>query len=193
MNPLKTFFTADQHFGAHHHASKYRHGFNSVEHMDEHLIKCWNRHVPKDGHTFILGDLSMSKGERTSEILAQLNGKKYLVIGNHDKNLNARNKEYFEWVRPYYEQRIEFGASKVKLIMCHYPFRSWNNQHHGSWNLHGHCHNNLPRVPCQLDVGVDSASYLLGEWRPFSISDIFLLLRNEQADCLDHHKPPVGE
>lgn len=159
--------------------------------MDRHLIDEWNECVPKrGGHVFILGDFSMSKGERTSEILAQLNGRKYLVIGNHDKNLNLRNKEYFEWAKPYHELRVDIDDSRYKLIMGHYPFRSWNSQHHGSWNLHGHCHNNLPRVPCQLDVGVDSAKYLLGRWKPFSIYEVIMILRNEKADCLDHHKPP---
>ena len=193
MNPLKTFFTADHHFGAHHHASKYRHGFKNVDDMDRHLINEWNRWVPRDGHVFVLGDFSMSKGEKTSEILRLLNGKKYLVIGNHDRGLNLRNKEYFKWVKPYHEQKIEVDENKYRLIMSHYPFRSWNHMHHGSWNLHGHCHNNLPRVPCQLDVGVDSAKYLLGRWKPFSMDEVVMILRNEQADCLDHHKFPVGK
>jgi len=193
MNPLKTFFTADQHFGAHHHASKYRDGFDSVDDMDRCFINEWNRWVPEDGHTFILGDFSMSKGEKTSEILSLLNGRKYLVIGNHDKGLNLRNKDYFEWVKPYHEQKMCVDDSVYRLIMSHYPFRSWNKMHYGSWNLHGHCHNNLSRAPCQLDVGVDSAKYLLGLWKPFSLSEVALILRNEQAECLDHHKPPYRQ
>lgn len=193
MNPTKLFFTADQHFGAHHHAVTHREGFRDTAHMDEVLIQTWNLRVPKEGgHVFCLGDFSMSKGERTSEILEQLNGRKYMVIGNHDKGLNLRNKAYFEWIKPYHEQRVDWGEDKFKLVLCHYAFRSWNRQHHGAWNLHGHSHNHLPRVPAQLDVGVDSARVRLGMWSPFSFQDVMSILVGEQAICEDHHKPPTG-
>ncbi len=193
MNPTKTFFTADQHFGAQNHAVTHRTGFDSLADMDQTLIEAWNSVVPKDGHTFCLGDFSMSKAVRTSEILEQLNGRKYMVIGNHDKGLNLATKSLFEWIKPYHEQKIDFGTDRYQLIMCHYAFRSWNKMHHGSLNLHGHSHGHLPSIPAQLDVGVDSARLQLGTWAPFSMQDIIKIIGGQQAACEDHHQPPKGE
>ncbi len=193
MNPSKMFFTADQHFGAFNHATKYRCGFIDPRNMDEVFIDAWNQRVPKQGgHVFCLGDFSVSNPKRTQEILRQLNGSKYLVIGNHDKGVNLATKELFKWVKPYHEQKVDWHEWKYRLIMCHYAFRTWNYMHHGSLNLHGHSHGNLPRIPAQLDVGIDSARKLLGVWAPFSMQDVHDLLAGQQAICEDHHQPPKG-
>lgn len=42
-----------------------------------------------------------------------------------------------------------------RLILCHYPFRSWNGQHRGALNLHGYSHGRQKKLPRQFDVGVD--------------------------------------
>jgi calcineurin-like phosphoesterase family protein len=41
------------------------------------------------------------------------------------------------------------------LILCHYPFRTWNQMGKRSINLHGHSHGRLKPMPRQFDVGVD--------------------------------------
>jgi calcineurin-like phosphoesterase family protein len=41
-------------------------------------------------------------------------------------------------------------------VLCHYPFRSWNQQHKSSINLHGHSHAKLKPLLRQIDVGVDA-------------------------------------
>ncbi len=189
MNPIKTFFTSDQHFGGFAHATKFRHEFIDADHMDDVFIDTWNCKVPKDGHTFCLGDFSVTNPTRTGEILDRLNGRKYLIIGNHD-SLNVANKKRFEWVKPYHECKIDYGSERFVLIMCHYAFRSWNKMHYGSLNLHGHSHGHLPIIPAQLDVGVDSARKFLGTWAPFSFEDVIAMIGGQQAICEDHHKPP---
>lgn len=65
-------------------------GFESVEAMNEYMISQWNKKVRKDDEVVILGDLSIEKGEKTNEILRRLNGRKYLVVGNHDRYLKDK-------------------------------------------------------------------------------------------------------
>ena len=52
--------------------------------MDANLIRMWNKTVSEDDLVYILGDFSFYDGEKTSNILKFLNGKKILVVGNHD-------------------------------------------------------------------------------------------------------------
>ncbi len=98
----KTFFTSDNHFG--HEVSvarpvstswgtNTRHQFPNVNAMNQAMIDSWNLVVPKDGSVHVLGDFVYNGNikeksawmlESIEEILASLNGKKHLVVGNHD-------------------------------------------------------------------------------------------------------------
>lgn len=190
MNPLNMFFTADLHFGHKAMPERFRTQFASIESMDDLLIHFWNRTVPQEGHVFVLGDFSFAGSNRTAEILRQLNGTKYLVKGNHDKGLSKWVKDHFAWVKDYHEHKVDYHDEKRRLIMSHYPMRSWNMMHHGSWQLHGHCHNNLePKWGGQLDVGVDSAFALLGCYRPFSFEEVrWAMALRGLPPIQDHHR-----
>jgi calcineurin-like phosphoesterase family protein len=81
------YYTADLHFW-HRRMNQYmdKRGFESVEDMNEYMISQWNLKVRKKDEVFILGDLCIStKAEAANAILERLNGRKYLIIGNHDK------------------------------------------------------------------------------------------------------------
>lgn len=67
-------------------------GFESGEAMNEYMIAQWNSRVRKRDEVVILGDFCISKkGEVANAILERLNGKKYLIIGNHDHLLRTNN------------------------------------------------------------------------------------------------------
>lgn len=53
------------------------------------------------------------------------------------------------------------------LILGHYAFRSWNRQHKGALNLHGHSHGRLTPMPRQFDVGVD-----VRDFRPVTLAQL---------------------
>ena len=61
----------------------------------------------------------------------------------------------------------EIEADGARLILCHYPFRSWRGMRKGSVNLHGHSHGRLKPLPRQFDVGVDVWGF-----RPVTLSEI---------------------
>src|SRR5690348_12522526 len=59
---------------------------NTVEEMNEILIKNWNETVTKNDTVYILGDFSFGKPEPTYNIIRRLNGgTKILILGNHDR------------------------------------------------------------------------------------------------------------
>ncbi len=183
MNPDKIYFTADTHFGHKAAITFCNRKAKDAEEMDEIMIENWNNHVSEDDHIFHLGDFSFRKPAATQAIIERLNGSKYLVEGNHDRNMTRETKDMFEWVRPYYELKADFGGERIKIILCHFAFRHWNNGHHGSWNLHGHSHGNLPPNGKQMDVGVDCNNL-----KPFSFYDVRRAIEHLDAWQPDHHK-----
>lgn len=95
------YYIADLHF---YHANMNtrmdKRGFESVEAMNEYMISRWNKKVRKNDEVVILGDFSIDKGEKTNELLRRLNGRKYLIIGNHDRFLNDKDfdRSLFKWI-----------------------------------------------------------------------------------------------
>lgn len=136
------FYIADCHFSHDKVRVLDKRPFPSVEEMDEHMIQCWNEVVrKKKDEVIILGDFCMGKGEQVNELLSRLNGKKYLVTGNHD-GIFLRDKKLdeglFEWVKPY----AELHDNNRKVVLSHYPIICYNGQYHGNttYMLYGHVH-----------------------------------------------------
>lgn len=126
-------------------------GFVTCEEMHEYMIEKWNKKVRKNDEVVILGDVSMERGKRTSEILERLNGKLYLITGNHDTYLKDRKFDVsrFEWIKPYEELHDE-GR---KVILCHYPVFCYNGQYRRdkegnpkTYMLYGHVHDTHDEV-----------------------------------------------
>lgn len=147
------WFTADTHFGDHRTLNIDKRGFDSVPAMDAALIAGWNARVAPDDVIWHLGDVARRLGD-VPGLLAGLNGIKHLIRGNND---DAAIADVAGWasVRDYAEITIDDRF----LVLCHYPLRSWNRQHRGAINLHGHSHGRLKPMPRQFDVGVDPHGY----------------------------------
>lgn len=75
------------HFG-HKWMAQYR-GFNDEFYHDEHLIESWNKVVNKKDLTYILGDVTMETSKYYYQ-LDRLNGRKIVVLGNHDLARDVR-------------------------------------------------------------------------------------------------------
>ena len=135
------YFTSDLHFG-HKNIIKYEgRPFGSVAEMDEALIQKWNSKVKKEDEVYILGDFGFVNGERANELLDRLNGRKYLIKGNHDYSfLKDKNfdRTKFEWIKDY----ACINDCGTILCMFHFPIAVWDRQHHGAIHLYGHVHSN---------------------------------------------------
>jgi calcineurin-like phosphoesterase family protein len=144
------YYIADLHF-CHSNLNEYMdcRGFESGEAMDEYMIQQWNSRVRNNDEVVILGDFCISpKGAEVNALLERLQGKKYLIVGNHDRYLNSRkfDRKLFKWIEPYQE----LNDNKRKLILSHYPVMCYNGQYHRNgdgmpktYMLYGHVHNTL--------------------------------------------------
>ena len=120
-------------------------GFENVEAMNQYMLKKWNDKVRKNDEVVILGDFSWGKAEETNELLEKLNGRLYLILGNHDRFLKdkAYNTDRFVWIKPYEEMQ----DNKRKVILSHYPIMCYNGQYRTddkgnpkAYMLYGHVH-----------------------------------------------------
>ncbi len=90
---MRTWFTADTHFG-HKNIIKYcKRPFSSVTHMNNTLIRNWNERVKPDDAVIFLGDFVFQSGkENVRAFLKKLNGTITFVRGNHDKHNSLDTK-----------------------------------------------------------------------------------------------------
>ena len=146
---MAVFFTADTHFGDHRTINIQRRPFASVIEMDALLIANWNAVVGRDDEVWHLGDVARRPGD-VPGLLERLNGRKHLIRGNNDPDATVAAAG---WASTAAYAEIDVDGRKV--VLCHYPFRSWNGQHRGAINLHGHSHGRLKPMLRQFDVGVD--------------------------------------
>jgi len=166
----KIFFSADHHFG-HKNIIKYcDRPWHDRDSMDDDLINLWNATVPEDGVVFYAGDFSFRGTGETMAIMEQLNGTKHLIRGNHDTNVQEGVLKQFASILDYTAIHVEELSQHI--VISHYPFRTWEKMHYGAWQLHGHSHGKLPPMGGQLDIGIDRAAALLGQYRPFNLLEI---------------------
>lgn len=166
------WFTSDFHFD-HFNIIKYcsqtRGQFNNVQEMNDAIIESFNSYVKKNDEVYFLGDFCFDH-RKISYFSKKLNGKFVFIAGNHDK-IN-KSYEYFYKIDKYFEINI----SKQKIVMCHYPFASWNGVRKGSIHLHGHTHGNLYPIGKRLDVGIDTHNLC-----PYSYEEIIDIMKNRDV------------
>jgi calcineurin-like phosphoesterase family protein len=124
--------------------------FKTKEEHDETVIKNINDCVKRDDVLFHLGDVAFQGPEKIIEFRNRIRCKTvHLILGNHDVDIHkmVELQQMFTTVDFYREINI----NGQKIVLCHYPLRTWNKWHHGSFMLHGHCHGKLQhQIPASL-------------------------------------------
>lgn len=162
--------------------------------MHQVLIDNWNKRVQKGDTVYVLGDFSFMKAEDTKLILAQLNGKKILIKGNHDSHAKKMFDMGFDEVHENIFIYLH-GKIKHKVYLSHFPYRPnfidwlkhklmngyWDVRYlhkrivdEGDWLLHGHTHQLGKRKKKMIHVGVDAWNY-----RPVSHKEILAMIEDE--------------
>jgi calcineurin-like phosphoesterase family protein len=127
------WFISDEHFN-HSNIIKYcNRPYKDVDHMNNQLILNFNYWVKKDDITYHLGDFCLGDRETISKFLKQLNGRHFLILGNHDRYKTTDYMELgFEWA-----SRFPIIYAKF-FILSHEPiFLEANSPY---INLYGHIH-----------------------------------------------------
>lgn len=133
---IRTLFISDLHFG-HENVIEYdNRPYTTVDEMDKDLIKRWNKAVRKNDIVWFLGDLTLSTNrDYISSIVGRLNGKKRMVLGNHDKrSVEFYRSVGFEFVTKYPVILHQF------FVLSHEPIEGIQD---GGvfFNIYGHVHN----------------------------------------------------
>jgi calcineurin-like phosphoesterase family protein len=186
---MRHWFTGDTHFG-HRTILKYckNRKFNTVEEMDEALIKNINERVMHNDILYHIGDFAFATPEKYRE---RINCKQIvLIMGNHDPHqANGRPKpdfaKLFTDVFELLQVKIPIKGGSVPVTMCHYAMKTWNKSHYGAWHLHGHSHGNLAPYAgaLSMDVGVDPCGL-----KPVSVDHVASVMATKTFIPVDHHK-----
>lgn len=184
------WFTSDFHFGQRNITGKklsswvsgYR-DFDSIAEMDNTIIKTVNKYVKADDILYYLGDWSFRAGGRdTRSYRSSLQCRIiHYALGNHDKGLDVT---CFNTVQDI----IKLPYPPIHIFMSHYAHRVWPAHHKGSIHLYGHSHGSIQDHGRSMDVGIDVAHKMFGEYRPFSVDDIMSIMNKKEVIELDHHK-----
>ena len=181
------FLTSDTHFGhvnicnfTNYDGSPVR-PWDSVEEMDEEMVKRWNDTVGPKDKVYHLGDVVINR--KALAILDRLNGDKVLIKGNHDIFKMSDYTKYFRDVRAYH---VMNGC-----ILSHIPVHKDSIARFGA-NIHGHTHGN--RVRKLRGVNVKTGELLYSDvidpdyfcvcveqtdYRPISFEDVLKKIKDQ--------------
>tara|TARA_R100001086_G_scaffold191630_1_gene109001 strand:- start:37 stop:567 length:531 start_codon:yes stop_codon:yes gene_type:complete len=146
------FFISDTHF-SHTNILKFEaeaRPFNTLEEHDEELITRWNSRVQPDDRLIHLGDVCFKPATRLGAIMSRLNGKKTLVLGNHDV---APMDEYMKW---FERIMVTYKIPKTNVICSHYPMHPCQLENRYNINVHGHCHSFHVDDPRYINISCEN-------------------------------------
>lgn len=141
--------------------------FESVGRMGLHLLEQAQALVAPQDWLLCLGDLSFGSHDVTREWLRHCPGHKALMLGNHDVDRKARDRDMrqmgFEAIADSLDWPLALplntrdGTSVRRLWFTHYPlWKGWIPD--GTLNVHGHIHDKLLSGP-RLNVSVEQVGY----------------------------------
>ena len=170
------YIISDQHWGHNNirFLSAHR-DFESLSHMNEHMVLAWNQRVSPGDTVYQLGDLFWNT-DTARAILPRLNGKIKLIEGNHDYWLDdidiILGSEKIELLPPI----VRLNFNKTKIWLCHYPLRVWEGNFRGAMHVYGHCHGTIEsdRLMRSMDMSVDVAGY----W-PWTVEEVWKQLEKD--------------
>ena len=130
--------------------------FSSVEEMNEAMVDNWNSVVQRGDKVYHLGDVFFGPKPEFQSLWPRLNGRKRLVVGNHDDVKYLAAGGFFD--------KIMLWRKFEHLLFTHVPVHeSTLGEHRFSGaamvNVHGHIHQNQPPTSQHRCVCVEHTGY----------------------------------
>lgn len=141
----KVFFIGDLHLG-HTNIMSFgqRSHFETIDDHDVGIMENWNRVVTRQHDlVYVLGDVAMTV--ESLDLLRAFNGRKILIMGNHDTFDTQVYLKYFERV-------CAFQKKYHGMVFTHIPIHPQEMRFGWKWNIHGHIH--------ALNQGVSDPRYI---------------------------------
>lgn len=167
---MSNYYTSDLHLFDRSVISSASRPHKNLEEMHKDIIIKWNKKIKNSDTVYILGDLALPRNNKETKevinILNLLNGKKVLIIGNHDRDLikNESFNKCFNRIEEYC--RILDEGKKV--ILFHFPIEDWESKRKGAIHLHGHIHKKkINDIKNRYHVGCDLHKFI-----PVSLKEI---------------------
>lgn len=166
--------------------------YNTIDRMNDSIVKSINDCVMPDDIIYFLGDWSMGGIENIAKFIRRLNCKNiFFVPGNHDHHIKKNKafmfvedgntiivnpQEYFTML----PELTTITINKQKFVLSHYPVEQWEDMDRGSIMLHGHCHHTIDNCETntkyrRMDIGIDWK-----EFRPYSLEEILKIMETRE-------------
>ena len=173
------YFISDLHFHHKNIIGYCNRPFKNVLEMDEAMISNWNAKVGVSDNVFVIGDVALSL--IGLDLACRLNGKKRLIIGNHDYPLlpEIKRRKIFETIA--YSMVIVSGGQTITL--SHFPMYTFI----GDYLIYGHVHNNYSDKSFidMIDLGnALNASAEINGYSPVTLDE--LIYNNKKVVDLYH-------
>lgn len=147
--------------------------FSNAEDMNMYMVERWNSVVGEGDTVIHLGDVVFAQDG--FEYLSMLNGKKILVMGNHERHRLEQYTEHFDKIKAYWE----IGD----VLFSHIPVHP-RELSRWSANCHGHLHTEQVMLedgeidPRYLCVSVEQWNYT-----PVPIETVMEIFRERGVLC----------
>jgi len=172
---MTRFYTSDLHFNHGNIIGYCDRPYSNTWEMNTSLVENWNETVTEKDEVIIIGDLIMGQLNKGLHLVSQLNGKKYLIPGNHDKVLPI-NKPNETKIQKYIDAGITFmnhfeliNIDGIRIGLSHFPHTTNPNykyyeyvpKNNGQFQILfcGHVHEKWLTNKNQINVGVDQWDY----------------------------------
>ena len=152
--------------------------------MNEAIVERWNQKVQPSDVVFILGDVMLGDNDKGIGYISRLNGKLYVIRGNHDTDtrvtLYRESNHILEVYNAYY---LRYNG--YHFYLTHYPCLTGNLEKETlkqmTLNLSGHTHSKnkfFYDLPYVYNVAMDAHNCA-----PVSIDEIIEDMKNKVEEC----------